>query len=122
MARRVYYNSPPCAHEGCPERAHFEYTSRREQQDHGKSLQQRPWRCVRHSRPDAVLSPESPVRETVLVSHEETYGLFWRAEGREKGGSGFVYGDGFKAFAKDFPAGTRLTITARVEVPEDDGV
>lgn len=64
-----------------------------------------------------MLSADNPRRETVLISHEETYGLFWRAEGQEKGGNGFVFGNGFKAFAKDFPAGTRLTVTARVELP-----
>lgn len=33
------------------------------------------------------------------------------------GNQGFVYGPGFRAFAKDFPAGTVLRVTAEVILP-----
>lgn len=39
-------------------------------------------------------------------------GLFW------DDGSGFTHGTGYKAYADDFPPGTRLIITARIELPE----
>lgn len=42
-------------------------------------------------------------------------GLFWMGEGYS---SGRISGPGFKAWADDFPEGTRLTITARIEVPD----
>lgn len=48
-------------------------------------------------------------------------GLFWVKESRlvenNPSGNGFVWGPGFKAYAKDFPEGTRVTITAEVLVP-----
>jgi hypothetical protein len=118
MARREYTYSPQCAHEGCTERAHYYFTTRREQQETVREVNQRGWRCARHQQPDEVLSAENPVRETVLVSYQESYGRFFRQEGAETGGNGFAYGAGFKVFAKDFPPGTRLVVTARVELPE----
>jgi hypothetical protein len=121
VARREYFYSPQCAQEGCPERAHYVFERRRDQQDQMEHLRRiGGWRCVRHSEPDVVLSATAPVREHVLVSYEESYGKFWRPEGATKGGSGFVYGPGFKAFAKDIPAGTRLVVTAQLELPPEE--
>lgn len=116
MARREYTHSPECVYEGCTERANYYFSRRDEQQREIKRLRDRGgWRCVRHTRPDEVLSAQVPAREVVLESYEETYGRFWRREGGE-GGSGFQYGPGFKAYAEDFPVGTRLIVSARVEV------
>jgi hypothetical protein len=42
--------------------------------------------------------------------------LFWYSPDR-RGASGFSYGPGFKAFAKDFPEGTQLIVTTRVITP-----
>jgi hypothetical protein len=89
-------------------------------------LARNPWRCARHSRADEVLSADDPGRETVLASYETDFGYggkvhrFFTPEGNTTGGSGFIYGPGFRAFADDFPAGTRLIVTARVELPETD--
>lgn len=123
MARREYYYSPPCEHEGCRERASYVCATRREQQEAMQSVKRRGgWRCVRHTAPDEVLSAENPYRETVLVSYEESYGRFFRREGQEKGGSGFQHGPGFKIYADDFPAGTRLIVTARVVTPVSENL
>lgn len=46
-------------------------------------------------------------------------GLFWLPEGGAHG-SGFTHGPGFKAHANDFPEGTRLTVTTRIDMPEGD--
>jgi hypothetical protein len=43
--------------------------------------------------------------------------LFWFPEGGPRTGSGFQHGPGFRAFANDFPVGTRLIVTARLELP-----
>lgn len=102
-----------CAHPDCREHAYYEVRTKAEDLE----LRRKPWLCVRHSRPDAVLSNESPAKRQVLVSYEEPYGRFWRPEGSEKGGSGFAHGPGFKAFADDFPAGTRLVVESRLEFP-----
>lgn len=125
MARRLYYHRPQCVHDGCTERALYEFETRRDQAETMESLRRRGgWRCVRHTTHDEVLAEDAPVRETVLVSYEKDYGgltgvkRFWAREGESKGGGGFRYGPGFKAFAEDFPTGTRLIVTARVELPD----
>lgn len=127
MARRVYYSQPQCAHEGCPMRALYEFTSRREQSEHYRRQQEHPWRCTRHRAPEEVLSAENAERTQTLVSYETDFGMgrrahrFWatpeNAEAK-KSGNGICHGPGFKALAEDFPPGTRIIITARVELPE----
>ncbi|MGW9196070.1 hypothetical protein [Micromonospora chersina] len=114
-----------CAKPGCGERAHFEYDSQRERAESEKFRKGHPWRCYRHTNEDEVLSPGNPERATVLTavtvehSGRALPGLSWRAEG-ETSGSGFVSGPGFKAIASDLPSGTRLIVTARIELPEAD--
>jgi hypothetical protein len=135
MAPREYTHSPQCVYEGCTERANYYFDRRDEQRREIERLRkQGGWRCVRHTRPDEVLSLDAPAREVVLETYETdfdrpeqgTHRFFRRGDG---GGSGFMYGPGFKAYAKDFPAGTRLIVSARIEAPassasqasEDDG-
>lgn len=59
--------------------------------------------------------PANPLRERVLEVYETTYGKFWRTAGSDEAGSGFTHGPGFKAYASDFAAGTRLVISVRIE-------
>lgn len=144
MGRRIYRSRHACAEQGCREVGHYEHETRREQDESDRYYRDKPWRCTRHTKPDEVLSQDSPLRESVLVAskvrnqwyerelaeyeravergslyasepNEFIPGLFWSGPGS---GSGFQYGPGFKAFAKDFPEGTRLVITARIELPE----
>lgn len=44
-------------------------------------------------------------------------GLYWGPENAESGRAGVVSGPGFRAYANDFPPGTRLIVTARVDLP-----
>lgn len=119
MARREYSHSPQCVHDGCPERANYYFETQSERRQQVASLEARGgWRCVRHTRPEEVLSINQTVRETVLESYELSHGRYFRPEHTEAGGSGFQHGPGFKAYANDFPPGTRLIVTARVELPE----
>jgi len=64
-----------------------------------------------------VLSSEKLEMVTVLESRriEGLSDLFWCAG--SKHGSGFAHGDGYKAWANDFPEGTKLEVTARVILP-----
>lgn len=126
MARREYYYSPQCAEEGCTELANYVFSTRREQQEQIAYLNRHPWRCVRHNRAGVVLSPDEPIKEAVLEIYETDFGYgrsthkFWTEPenvAEKKHGNGFKYGPGFKAFAEDFPPGTRLIVTARVEIP-----
>jgi hypothetical protein len=45
-------------------------------------------------------------------------GLYWTPAGGTTG-SGFTHGDGYNAFASDFPEGTRLVVEARIEENPD---
>lgn len=76
-------------------------------------IESRPWYCVRHTNADEVLSPKSTERRFMAVAtpSEIADGLFWG------GRSGFIYGPGFKAYAKDFPAGTIIEVTAKIILP-----
>lgn len=120
MPRRRYTHRAPCV-PGCSKLGFFEYSTQREYAAHQTSLRTRPWRCTRHTAPDEVLSTENPTRTFTLVA---TPGegllsdeLFWKAEGADRLDGGFVHGPGFKAYASDFPAGTRMTVTVQVQPP-----
>lgn len=123
MSRRRYTHRARCI-PGCTETGYFEYGSQREYAAHQQVLRTRPWRCVRHTAPEEVLGNESPTRTVTLIAtpgHGNIADtLFWREENSERLGSGFEHGPGFKAYANDFPAGTRLTVTATIVWPADE--
>lgn len=103
----------PCTFPGCTYVGWTEAENAADEMDARKRA--RTWRCVRHHKDGLdVLRPECRLLSTVLVNAEEPYGLFWREEGTERGGGGFIHGPGFKVFSKDWPAGTRLRVTAEV--------
>lgn len=123
MSRRgPYITTLVCDEKGCNERAHYSYRTLAEQRD-GQHFRKgmKPWKCSRHNRPEQVLTPSNRERTHVAVAE---FGkgeyikdkLFWTGEGDLT--SGFTFGPGFKAYAEDFPPGTRLVITARIEMPE----
>lgn len=111
MARREYKLQKRCAHEGCVEIGRWTYETAR---DLAASHEQRNvYRCVRHTDPGSVLGDGNQAIEKVLTcaASDKAPGLYW--DGR----SGFVNGPGFKAWASDFPEGTRLIVTVRIEMP-----
>lgn len=112
MAR--YSTRFKCGHDGCAELAFFEADTRKEQTSQYERYANGKWRCVRHSRMDEVLAPDNRSRTVAMTIFDEPYGRFW---GIDKADAGFVYGPGFKAFAKDFPPGTQLKVTAEVILP-----
>lgn len=121
-----YTASLVCTWEGCNERDYFACDTRADQRQVHQRRENH--RCSRHRKPDEVLMPDNPAREHVLVAQQRFWeskhdgmqplGLFWAPEGQEKGGSGYTFGPGFKAWSKDFPVGTRLIVTARVQLPK----
>lgn len=122
MPRRRYTHRAPCV-PGCPKTGFFEYATQREYAAHQTSLSTRPWRCTRHTAPDEVLSAENPSRTVTLVAtpgERSPDDLFWKVEGANRLDSGFVHGPGFKAYASDFPVGTRLSVTVHIEPPVDE--
>ena len=80
------------------------------------------WRCSRHDRPNEVLSIQNQKIESITQPSQTGYtevgyerrrvatGVYW-------GHTGFLYGPGFKAWAADFPVGTRLKVTAEIILP-----
>ena len=114
MARREWPLHFMCGHDGCKESANYRYQTRRDMMEsfelkhysHGR------WRCVRHSRPDEVLSASNPETRIEMVVEAKDHGRYF-------GSQGFVFGPGFKAFAKDFPPGARLIVSARLVIPEE---
>ena len=114
MARREYKLQKRCAHEGCAEIGRWSYETA---QDLASSYEQRNvYRCVRHTDPGSVLGGENQAIEKVLTSRasDKASGMYWDS------GSGLAHGPGFKAWAADFPEGTRLIVTVRIETPNAD--
>lgn len=106
--------------------------TRKEQAEDYARYAKNPWRCYRHSKPDEVLAADNLARSTVLVAGRVRQsptrrdpkpgyidGLYW-LEGEVRRGGGLVSGPGFRAIANDFPPGTRLIVTARIELPESE--
>lgn len=141
MARRPVTSRVNCAKPGCPKMAHFEYDSQRERAESEKRRKDHPWFCYRHSHEDEVLSATNPVRETVLTVSRRRNSRYERDLAEYEAGvarrsafarrpqqfhddvlwqeasSGLVSGPGFRAIAEDFPVGTRLIVSVRVEFP-----
>lgn len=113
--KREYYHNVKCSFPGCGEWGHYRAYTRREYMDICKCYST--WTCVRHSRPNEVLSASNSVVKKVEIIVALQHGKFWAAEDTLKAGSGLQYGPGFKAFADDFPVGTKLIVTARIEIP-----
>lgn len=121
MSRRGYDRRRQCAEEGCKEWSIVHYDLQRDYRDAVHRERGRPpWMCSRHAKPEEVLSVENPLVVYMRESEEKfsTYGDTTRSIGTYWDSSGFVYGPGFKAWAKDFPPGTKLIVTARIELPE----
>lgn len=112
MSRREWPLILPCGHPGCTERSNYRYQTKRDLMESFelKHFSNGRWRCVRHSQPDAVLSASNPSTRAELLLEE-------RPHGRLFGNWGFVHGPGFKAFAEDFPAGTKIIVTAELVLP-----
>lgn len=105
-----------CAEPGCRERAFYEVRTMKEDRE----LRSKPWRCMRHTRPEEVLSPENATRTQTLEVYERPYGKFWRRVGDKHGGTGFTHGPGFKAFAADLPVGAKLIVEAHLAVESEE--
>jgi hypothetical protein len=99
-----------CGHEGCNEYALY-YADDRQ---HYLELQNRygggKWKCTRHPKPDELLSIYSTVRVKEQTVRKTRRGQFWDH-------SGFIFGPGFRAFARDFPVGTKIRVTAEIILP-----
>ena len=113
--RNKYYHSIKCSNPECKEYGHFSAGTRNEYSELIK--RHKSWTCCRHTKPNEVLSSENNTLESSQFVVETSYGKFWSNDSQGKPGSGFTFGPGFKAYADDFSVGTKLTVTARIEIP-----
>lgn len=105
-----------CGHEGCTETVRYDADNRRDAVNLADRYSNGRWRCVRHTRPEEVLSNQVRAISSEMKVIEEPHGLYW---GKDTAFSGFAHGPGFKAFAEDFPPGTILRVTAEIITSED---
>ncbi|TCL70596.1 hypothetical protein [Rhizobium sp. BK251] len=117
MSRRPSIARFKCGHPGCEEYARYEADNRQHYIDLDRRYGNGQYRCVRHSQPDSVLSLDNIKIVDEMTVFEQPHGLYW---GKESASSGFAHGPGFKAFATDFPPGTRLRVTAEVILPDGE--
>jgi hypothetical protein len=131
MSRREYRVSFKCAEPGCRETQFYAVSTRRDEAELYASQKRNPYRCTRHANPEENLRPgNEQTRYVVIATRVRSHlpygddpegpwlsGLYWAPEGGRPG-SGFTFGPGFNAHASDFPEGTRLIVTAQIELPE----
>jgi hypothetical protein len=116
MSRRGYDRHRRCAQEGCREVSITNYEYKRDYADAARRENgQPPWKCSRHAHPEEVLSVHNRETTATIVAGNKGQYSFLTWEGYW---SGHCSGPGFKAWAEDFPAGTRLTITTRIDLPD----
>lgn len=101
-----------CNHPGCKEWGFYETNNEEERKSARESAKK--YLCSRHRHPEELLSLGNLKTEKVYTANEnaELKKLFWG------GVSGFVFGDGYKAYADDFPPGTKLIVTAKIVLPD----
>lgn len=112
MSAREQYISLRCTFDGCSETSSVGYANARER---GEAAERRKvWRCMRHRHDGLdVLSAERLSLTTTTSVIAKDYGQFWDTR------AGIERGLGFQAWAKDFPPGTVLTVTASVSFPDE---
>lgn len=114
-----------CTHTGCHAYRDIEYTARRD-----LDTISRTWKCTKHDKPDEYLTPDNQEQTVILELHPKyrtgydgkptLLGNYWGPEGEPgKAHHGVESGPGFWADAKNFPPGTRLLVTARIELPAE---
>lgn len=113
MGRREWPLKFKCSHPGCAETVRYSFDTRRdlERSWEAKNYSGGRWKCARHQRPNEVLGPDNLTTRFEVVSDQRDYGRFF-------GQQGYVSGPGFKVWAKDLPAGTKLIVTAEIVLPE----
>ena len=70
---------------------------------------------------DNLTTSTKIVCKVKLMDNGKPLGKYWQEEkdfGTDNVSSGFQYGNGYKAYAKDFPEGTEIIITTTVSLPK----
>lgn len=113
-----YFLRIKCNDQQCKETSSYGYKTRKDfnaavKRHNGKYL------CTRHSGDDLLTLEKLTNSRTYVNKKSEKYpeldNLFW------DGSSGFTYGGSWKAFASDFPEGTKIIETVQVILPKEKG-
>jgi hypothetical protein len=117
MSRRPRIGRYQCSHPGCAEVYRYEIMDRAHALSVDRTHGGGQYKCIRHSRPDEVLSADNMKRSVDWTNDQKEHGRYWASA------SGFVSGPGFKVFSEDWPAGTILRVTAEIitPIPEQEG-
>jgi hypothetical protein len=115
--RREHMLYVRCHHEGCKENQFYTYETLRDYRQAVKERRHANWMCIRHS-DDRLLTPTKLTNSREYVNgkskkYPELPDLFWNDS------SGFAYGSAWKAFARDFPPGTKIIETVQVILPDE---
>jgi hypothetical protein len=133
MASRERTTGISCGEGGCREVSWRSYTSQKAYGEIMRAQAAKPWKCSRHEHPERNLRPGNTTTSYVVVATRLPFrlargsepewlpGLFWCPEGGPQTGSGYAFGPGFNAHASDVPEGTRLIVTAVIELPPVTG-
>ena len=123
--QRNYSRTLKCSHKDCKEIGFYTFNTKRDLSEHYKRISA--YTCLRHKEPLSVLGLDNLtttnriVCKTKILDEGSPLGKFWQEErdfGTNKFLSAFQYGNGYKAYANDFPEGTEITITAVVSLPD----
>lgn len=126
MARREYILVMRCQHPGCTETNRYLFHSKKAYNEGYARYRDSYW-CTRH-RPGSVnIMPDTPdtVRVQEFTCQEiETPSIFGGPPFKtiSWGEGGLKTGDGWSAYAKDFPPGAKIIIEThiRVVLPDDE--
>lgn len=117
MARREYTGSFKCAVDGCNKFTHWVCDTLRERAEVFQQQATRPWRCLRHARPEEVIAPGISAHYSSLHVGRDRFGMrFCGSDGKWR--QTYADGPGFRLFAEDFPAGTVIQFTVEVQLPD----
>ncbi len=125
MSRRPTTHYRQCSYEGCAESSLMAFDTLAERKRWMRNENNWEWLCSRHRNPESVLSPTNTGTTFTMVAQpsaklNDAAQLFWEKPNGTLG-SGFCFGDGYKAHASDFPFGTILKVTAEIILPREEG-
>lgn len=121
MSRREYPIREVCAEPECREQWFSYASTQRDYRAAKQRWRERPYRCMRHSNVDQLLTPTALSRTCVLVARRRDADrpdspMYWHIGDKHEGA--YVRGPGHLAYAEDFPEGTVLVITADIGIPD----
>ena len=119
MARGKHILTLRCAEDGCNQTTMYAYGTNKEYSDAYRRIGSVPWHCLRHDPNGKNIKEfgEKVITEHFFAERSEYTQLrepFWNKT------KGFIYGDGWNAYAKDFPMGTTITVETKITVSAPD--